>query len=203
MAIVLYLALLPLWWYSLQMLTAISGATANWIYRLFDPRISIIPDGRLVRVFVAASALTEAQTNSPALRLDTVTYGLPMLAALVIVTHAESVLAKLRALLLGLGVMAALTVPVMMAWAKLISIEIDEKIGPASGDRSSFMFDVMHGYAFSQPVMAVIVWLALMMFGLFKQTPGRNKPVSATPRNAPCPCGSGRKYKRCCGRGSS
>jgi hypothetical protein len=23
---------------------------------------------------------------------------------------------------------------------------------------------------------------------------------SNTPRNAPCPCGSGEKYKRCCGR---
>lgn len=25
--------------------------------------------------------------------------------------------------------------------------------------------------------------------------------VGATPRNAPCPCGSGRKYKNCCGKG--
>ncbi|MDO9542425.1 MAG: SEC-C metal-binding domain-containing protein, partial [Kiritimatiellia bacterium] len=24
-------------------------------------------------------------------------------------------------------------------------------------------------------------------------------PKSQTPRNAPCPCGSGKKYKRCCG----
>jgi hypothetical protein len=26
---------------------------------------------------------------------------------------------------------------------------------------------------------------------------------SAVPRNAACPCGSGRKYKRCCGRSLS
>jgi hypothetical protein len=26
------------------------------------------------------------------------------------------------------------------------------------------------------------------------------KPGTATPRNAPCPCGSGDKYKRCCGK---
>jgi len=26
--------------------------------------------------------------------------------------------------------------------------------------------------------------------------------LEATPRSAPCPCGSGKKYKRCCGRGS-
>jgi len=25
------------------------------------------------------------------------------------------------------------------------------------------------------------------------------KPSIKTPRNAPCPCGSGKKYKRCCG----
>jgi SEC-C motif-containing protein len=25
------------------------------------------------------------------------------------------------------------------------------------------------------------------------------KPTSKIPRNAPCPCGSGKKYKRCCG----
>jgi hypothetical protein len=28
------------------------------------------------------------------------------------------------------------------------------------------------------------------------------KRSQSTPRNAPCPCGSGEKYKRCCGRGA-
>ena len=31
-------------------------------------------------------------------------------------------------------------------------------------------------------------------------TPAGGKPPRP-PVNAPCPCGSGRKYKRCCGRG--
>jgi len=30
--------------------------------------------------------------------------------------------------------------------------------------------------------------------------PDRTAGPAATGRNAPCPCGSGRKYKRCCGR---
>lgn len=33
--------------------------------------------------------------------------------------------------------------------------------------------------------------------------PRNNMPYRATPapgRNEPCPCGSGRKYKHCCGR---
>jgi uncharacterized protein len=31
-------------------------------------------------------------------------------------------------------------------------------------------------------------------------TPGSRRNVSKTGRNEPCPCGSGKKYKRCCGR---
>jgi hypothetical protein len=31
-------------------------------------------------------------------------------------------------------------------------------------------------------------------------TPARNEKYPGTGRNAPCPCNSGRKYKRCCGR---
>ena len=27
------------------------------------------------------------------------------------------------------------------------------------------------------------------------------KPMAKVGRNAPCPCGSGKKYKKCCGRG--
>src|SRR2546425_4686160 len=199
LTLVLYLVFLPLWWYSLQMLATVSGVVANWIYGLFDPRVAINPDGRVVRVFVTTSAIGEAQSASSGLRLDTVTYGLPMLAALVIVTRADSILAKVRALLIGLAVMLVLTVPAVLAWAKLTSLEIDQKTAFGGGDRSSLLFYAFHGYAFSQPVVAVAIWLALMMLGLFKARPKRETPVIAIHRNAPCPCGSGRKYKRCCG----
>jgi hypothetical protein len=201
--VVLYLALLPLWWYSLQSLATVAGIAANWIYSFFDPRVSINPDGRVVRVFVTGASLTEPQTASSGLRLDTITYGLPMLAALVIVTRADSILAKMRALLLGLGVMLVLTVPAVLAWAKLTSLEVDEKIAFGSGGRSSLLYYAFHGYAFSQPVVAVGIWLALMMLGLFKAKSKEKTPIAEIARNAPCPCGSGRKYKRCCGLVSS
>ena len=203
LTVVLYLAFLPLWWYSLQTLATVAGVAANWIYGFLDPRVSIKPDGRIIRVFVTTSVIGEAQTTSSGLRLDTVTYGLPMLAALVIVTRADSIRAKIRTLLVGLGVMVVLTVPAVMAWAKLTSLEVDEKIAPGSGDTSRFLFKAFHGYAFSQPVVAVAVWLALLMFGSFKGSPRQKAPPVAIPRNAACPCGSGRKYKRCCGRVSS
>ena len=31
-------------------------------------------------------------------------------------------------------------------------------------------------------------------------TPGGGSPAPAVGRNDPCPCGSGKKYKKCCGR---
>ncbi|HKA19940.1 MAG TPA: SEC-C domain-containing protein [Blastocatellia bacterium] len=202
LAIVLYLAFLPLWWYSLDILAHVTGLLANWIYSLLDPRVSIVPDGKVVRISVAASQLRGPQPNSSALRLDTVTYGFPMLAALVVVTHADSMRAKIRSLLVGLGVMVVLTVPVVMATAKLTSMEVDELITRGE-DRSGMLFDIMHGYAFSQPVVAVVVWWLLITLGLFKEGQSQKTPSVAVTRNAPCPCGSGRKYKRCCGRDSS
>ena len=125
-----------------------------------------------------------------------------MLAALVVVTRADSIRAKIRSLLVGVGVMVVLTVPVVMATAKLTSMEVDELVS-RGGDRSGMLFDIMHGYAFSQPVVAVVVWWLLITLGLFKE--GQTQKVSsvAIARNAPCPCGSGRKYKRCCGRDSA
>jgi len=35
---------------------------------------------------------------------------------------------------------------------------------------------------------------------VLRSKPGRHRVGSGTGRNQPCPCGSGRKYKKCCGR---
>ena len=196
-ALALYLALLPLWWYLLPLLATVAGAIANLIYPLFDSRVFVSPDGRVIRILITLSGGDSPQTTSSNLRLDTVTYGLPMLAALVIATRSGSMLAKLRTLALGLGVMSGLTVLAIMAWAKLGTLGVDELT--QSGDQSSFLFYIFHGYAFSQPVVAVLLWLGMVMLGMFNERVKRQPSNVAVPRNAPCPCGSGRKYKRCCG----
>lgn len=133
-------------------------------------------------------------------------YGLPMLVALILVTSAQSYRAKLRALGLGILIMYLLTIPVVLMSAKITSLELEDMIARAnflpSGDRSGFLNLAFHGYSFSQPALAVLIWLSFVMLGLFKESvkeqAKENKIVIA--RNAPCPCGSGRKYKRCCGR---
>ena len=43
-----------------------------------------------------------------------------------------------------------------------------------------------------------------LVFSGGEATPAKKKPAKRTDkkvgRNAPCPCGSGKKYKKCCGR---
>ncbi len=195
----LYLLLLPLWWYSMEALVAMVCAPADWIYHFFNPQVTIKPDGRAVKVVIAVTGGDPVRSG---LRLDTITYGLPMLAALTLVTRAESYRAKARALGLGLMVMFALTVPAVMMWARLSVLQMEESLSPAAafagGNRSGFFYYAFHGYAFSQPALAVGLWLALVMLGMFREKPRVKK--APTSRNAPCPCGSGRKYKLCCGR---
>ncbi len=42
--------------------------------------------------------------------------------------------------------------------------------------------------------------VALPAFGDAQVDPARPETWGATPRNAPCPCGSGKKYKYCHGK---
>jgi hypothetical protein len=206
LAVGLYLLLLPLWWYSLPLLTSFSAFFADLIYHFFDPQVVIQPFSRMINFTVTASEASGfgGQKYETGLQMNTITYGLPMLIALVAVTGADSLRAKLQALLVGVLVMVLLTVPFVMLWAKLASLEMEEKIAQAnlngSGDRSSFLFYALQGGAFSQPVLAVLIWLGMVMLGLFKGKAQEQTANVPTPRNAPCPCGSGRKYKRCCGR---
>src|SRR5437870_12176702 len=48
LAVALYVAFLPLWWYSLGLIAIASGPLANLIYGFFDPRVSIYSDGRVL-----------------------------------------------------------------------------------------------------------------------------------------------------------
>src|SRR5262249_2904311 len=155
LAVGLYLAFLPLWWYSLYSIATVAGPLANWIYGFFDPRVSIYADGQVLRILVTGFGTQPVTTG---LRLDLVTYGLPILAALIIATHADSILLKVRGLIIGLAIMLALVVPAALAWARLTCLQLDDQMDPGSG-RAGFLFLAFHGFAFSQPVIAMALWL--------------------------------------------
>lgn len=209
---VLYVAFLPLWWLALDVITWFAAVVADLIYHFFNPAVTITADAKIARVNVALPEMVAA--GEPpfqlSLRMDSVTYGLPMLAALIVVTRADAWTAKLRGLAVGLAAMLLLTVPVVMLWAKLASLQLEARLAPpdsSTGGGAGVVYYAFHGYAFSQPVVAIAIWLALVMLGMFKAKAVRSKAdepgarvKTAVARNAACPCGSGRKYKRCCGR---
>jgi hypothetical protein len=192
LAVALYVAILPLWWYSLGAISLIAGTCASWIYTFFDARVAINPKGEAVQFVL------DGRSQSNALRMDLVTYGLPILMALVLATRSSSLVAKLRALAIGCAVMFVLTICALVAWAKITSMQLQQQAAPWS-DQSSFSYLVFHGYGFSQPAVAVVIWLMLIMLGSFKGRSSHKSGAATVGRNAPCPCGSGRKYKRCCG----
>jgi hypothetical protein len=203
LVLLLYLVFLPVWWAALTPLTAFAAACADVIYRLFDSSVSIAADGRIARVNLTGGGEL-AQSQESGLRMETVTYGMPMLASLIVATRAAGALSKLEALSAGLAIMTALTVLAVLTWARLAGLEAyDQMMFEAKGVRghtSSFVYYAFHGYAFCQPVAAVLLWMGTSMSGVFDgHGPRAPKGRDVDPKS-PCRCGSGRQYRRCCGK---
>jgi len=200
----LYIALLPLWWLALDPLTAIAAACGDFIYHFFDASVSIAGDARVARVTLAAFDASLNNAQGSGLRMETVAYGMPMLAALIMATRPAKFWAKLQALAAGLAVMIGLTVLAVVAWARLVSLQqYDQMMFAATsikGHTSAFMYYCFHGYALSQPVLAVIIWMATSMSGLFEVRPAEVTKAQPVDPKSPCYCGSRRQYRRCCGR---
>ena len=73
---------------------------------------------------------------------------------------------------------------------------ITQHIDPFSGDDDTADIDAATGAILSQPAVAGHSAAAIAV------GPARDGELAPTPisRNAPCPCGSGRKYKHCHGQ---
>jgi hypothetical protein len=205
-AVGIYLVLLPVWLGTLPLLASAIAQIAGLLYGFFDPAVNITSEASQIAVSVTASQESGfgGQVNTSSLRLDTITYAFPMLIALILVTRADSWLARLKALGLGMAVVILLTILATIFWGKMTSVQLDQRIatslGDAAGDMYGFLYVAFHGYAFSQPVIAVAVWIGLMTLGVFKVRKKEEAPAVPIKRNALCSCGSGRKYKRCCGK---
>ena len=205
----LYLAFLPIWWAALEPLTALAAACADLIYHFLDSSVSIAADGRIARITLDAGAMAGKHLQESGLRMETVAYGMPLLAALVVATRPARLLGKLQALAAGLALMTLLTVLAIAAWARLVGLETHDQMVFATtgtkGHTSAFMYYCFHGYAFSQPVLAVITWMGTAMCGFFDVRPlkdanVRTQEVRTQEPKSRCWCGSGRQFRRCCGK---
>jgi len=130
-------------------------------------------------------------------------YGVPLLAALILATPGWSRRRRWRAMGIGLGLLSVTQVAFL-----LVNIVATQHSPFMSPDGPIYL------PGFSPAKQPVYYWLfyffeitgrgffALLIYlGLVALTWGRAGTGAAPPagRNAPCPCGSGLKYKRCCG----
>ena len=132
-------------------------------------------------------------------------YNLSLLAALILATPGWSVRQRARCLALGLGLLSLAEVAFF-----LVSIE-HSQLRPLPIRSGSFLPP-----GFSRPRQVVFTWIyyffQIMGRGLFPlllyyamlgfawRPVARPAQLRPARRQAPCPCGSGRKFKRCCGR---
>jgi SEC-C motif len=130
-------------------------------------------------------------------------FGLPMLAALIVATPGWSWYRRVRALGWGLGLLTLTQVAFLLVtlefWqqmpirgpeGRLVHLPGHSALGLRVASALYNFFEIM-GRGF----FALLVYLGLLMF----TGAPRGAVSGAVGRNDACPCGSGRKFKRCCG----
>jgi SEC-C motif-containing protein len=153
-----------------------------------------VPEPGGERVMLLAQELWRGYAN----------YDLVLLAALILATPGWSLRQRSRLLGLGLGLLTLAEIAFF-----LVAIEATQ-LQAVGGRGGAVRFP-----GFSRPRQVLFTWLyyffQIMGRGLFPlliywgmiaiawRPPGQHGAERAVGRNAPCPCGSGEKYKRCCG----
>jgi hypothetical protein len=131
-------------------------------------------------------------------------FGIPMLAALIAATPGLSWARRARAFAWGLGLLTVTQVAFM-----LVTIEFWQQMpvaAPAGGrlylpghtEPRLRVFSAL--YHFFEIMGRGLFALLAYVSGLALAAPRQRAASAVTRPNAPCPCGSGRKFKRCCGR---
>lgn len=154
-------------------------------FELYGPDI-------LFRSYVAPRF--EATIESSALYANIV-----LLAALLLAT--PGMRWKRRGLFVGLG-LGLLYLSHLAFLISKVEIALIETQHPLAGHKAFWGFSDDFFEIMGKEFFPILIWLLL---GIRYMLGARDKPLApsrgrAAGRNAPCPCGSGRKYKVCCGR---
>jgi len=138
-------------------------------------------------------------------------YDLILLSALILATPGWTL--RQRGRLLGLGLLLI----TVTEFAFFLSTIEYSQLRPMPGQTGSLLLPA----GFSRPKQIVFTWIyyffqtmgrglfpLLIYWGMIGLTwgqpepgPGERPEMMVPGRNAPCPCGSGKKYKHCCGKG--
>lgn len=123
--------------------------------------------------------------------------GVPLLIALILATPGLFLIPRVNRLAAGILLMAATHVAFLAVKTEVTYLAADH---PWAGPRALWnaadnCFEIT-GKLF----LPIVIWLFLAFPVLFGAGITPPKPLERTGRNDPCPCGSGKKFKRCCGR---
>lgn len=157
--------------------------------------------GKPVEVATEGSRLVFRSSARPRFEADfflsSITGNAPLLWALLLMTPGMNLSRRFRAFLAGSVLLLA--THGLFAAVK-IEIALVEAGHPLAGNASVWRFldDVFEiaGRGF----FPVAIWIPLTYEYLRGRVDPRVTARSAVGRNQPCPCGSGKKFKRCCGR---
>ena len=196
------------WW-------ALAPVYASLLAAMARPLIPLVEATSGTRYLVEGSTIVAARripipeqrevvTLRRRLWVATADYNVALLAALVLATPGWSWRQRGRALGISLGLLALTQIAFLVINAAYTQLwPIATKYGPLRPPGYSraklVLFDWL--YAFFE-FMGRGFFALLLYWGLLAFTWGRSSeltPVGTVGRNDPCPCGSGAKYKRCCG----
>ena len=139
--------------------------------------------------------------------LPAANYGPPLLTALILATPGWTWRRRGRALVVGLTLLTltqiAFFVVTIVATQQSPVMSPEGMLQPAghSPIKQPIFYGLYYFFdAMGRGFFALLIYFGLITFGWPSAEPA---PAGAAPRrvgrNDPCPCGSGRKYKRCCG----
>lgn len=149
--------------------------------------------------------VTEATLDrTPAISFDTsqVHRNVPLLLALFLATPGLWRGHYFKQLFLAFGVLLLWHVGYVSFVLHRLAAQVASTVTPGVGGTIRLQTDLPFEIflrLFIPQLLPFLLWMGLVHFRHTSQGNEAVVPVASVGRNEPCPCGSGRKYKKCCG----
>jgi hypothetical protein len=204
----LVLALLPFWFLARPLLGPALGPPAQWLINAYvrEGVAAVRADGPALGFTWARPEDSEeidregnrwAIVPSDAIHINAVLF-----LALVLGTPELVAVQRLAIVALGLPALYLADVFTLFVWCRWTLVTDFGYLGPtAAADRwvgFTHYWPQLFLISIGNQLFPVAAWAAALAF-VWRHRRARGAAVRAIGRNDPCPCGSGRKYKRCCG----
>jgi len=177
-----------------ESLASLLAAGAQAVSRLVSPWIEFSARGHDIYFTVKRRPGFEAWVDS---RL--IVANLPLLITLVLMTPGMRWQRRAVRGLVGIALLLSAHVAVLITKVQVVLISAKHPLAgsPALWSMVDDFFEVV-----GKTFFPILIWLALCLPYMLGAVDNRREQASKqaeSGRNSPCPCGSGKKYKKCCG----